>query len=211
MGLLAAAALRRSDAAQQIYRIVGPDGKVTFSDQPPVEASAKAARTRRGQRLRRCRRHRRACPSSCARSASATRSRSTPATTAAPATPAAPCCASRGIPFAEQTVTTNEDIEACKRLSGARLAAAADHRRAAAQGLLGRRVVAVPGRGRLPEELAAAGRLPQPPAARRWWPRSSRASAGRAPRPAPPQQPRTRRRRRSGAAGSNPAGIRSDV
>ena len=27
--------------AQPVYRIVGPDGKVTFSDKPPAESSAK--------------------------------------------------------------------------------------------------------------------------------------------------------------------------
>ena len=29
--------------AQPVYRIVGPDGKVSFSDKPPVEPAAKAA------------------------------------------------------------------------------------------------------------------------------------------------------------------------
>ena len=34
-----------SATAQQVYRIVGPDGKVTFSDQPPVDARGKRAST----------------------------------------------------------------------------------------------------------------------------------------------------------------------
>ena len=29
--------------AQQVFRIVGPDGKVTFSDKPPAEPGARAA------------------------------------------------------------------------------------------------------------------------------------------------------------------------
>ena len=31
--------------AQGVYRIVGPDGKVTFSDRPPADANAQPART----------------------------------------------------------------------------------------------------------------------------------------------------------------------
>ena len=43
MGLLAAAAFSGNDAnAQQVYRIVGADGRVTFSDQPPPDANGKA-------------------------------------------------------------------------------------------------------------------------------------------------------------------------
>ena len=34
-----------SAQAQSVYRIVGPDGKVTFSDRPPADASAQPART----------------------------------------------------------------------------------------------------------------------------------------------------------------------
>ena len=33
--------------AQPVYRIVGPDGKVSFSDKPPVEPAAKAAPDRK--------------------------------------------------------------------------------------------------------------------------------------------------------------------
>jgi hypothetical protein len=41
IGLLALFALQAN--AQQVYRIVGPDGRVTFSDKPPVDAQAKLA------------------------------------------------------------------------------------------------------------------------------------------------------------------------
>lgn len=102
--------------AQQVYRIMEPDGKVTFSDQPPSPISnAKVSATPVG-----------------------------PAGDAAPvALPfelrqiaakypvtlytgdnCAPCGAgrslltSRGIPFTEKTVTTNEDGQALQRLSG---------------------------------------------------------------------------------------------
>src|SRR5687767_4098512 len=43
MGLFAAAAFCGNDAnAQQIYRIVQPDGRVTFTDRRPTEPAAKA-------------------------------------------------------------------------------------------------------------------------------------------------------------------------
>ncbi len=78
-----------SAQAQTIYRIVGPDGKVTFSDKaPPASSKDKAARPPSAQQQR----HSPApCPMSCARWPANTRSRCTAATTAAPAAPAAPC------------------------------------------------------------------------------------------------------------------------
>ena len=104
--------------AQGVYRSVGPDGKVTFSDRAPV-AEAKPL----------------------------LRDNAAPAATAAPAGLAAlpyglrqtaqrfpftlytsaecaPCAGARnmllarGVPFSERTVRNNEDIEALQRLSG---------------------------------------------------------------------------------------------
>ncbi len=102
--------------AQQVYRIVGPDGKVTFSDQPPPPASnAKVSAANAG-------------------AAGGAASAGLPfelrqVATKYPVTlysgdNCAPCGAarsmltSRGIPFAEKTVTTNEDTQALQRLSG---------------------------------------------------------------------------------------------
>ena len=42
---LALASSATTVAAQTIYRITGPDGKVTFSDKPPASADAKATAT----------------------------------------------------------------------------------------------------------------------------------------------------------------------
>lgn len=103
-------------SAQTIFRSVGPDGRVTFSDKPPPSAAAPAAGP------------------SGTRAASAA---------AGPALPyalqqvvnrfpvtlyAGPSCApcdsarqllqSRGVPFAERTVQSNEDLDALRRLSG---------------------------------------------------------------------------------------------
>lgn len=106
--------------AQQLYRSVGPDGKVTFSDKPPVETAppgkASASAPRAGQ--------------------------AAPATAGAPlpfelkqvasrfpvtlytSNDCSPCgtarafLSSRGVPFTERTIVSNDDIDALKRLSG---------------------------------------------------------------------------------------------
>jgi glutaredoxin len=111
-GLLAA-----SDAgAQQIFKSVGPDGHVTFSDRPPAEAGARHG----------------AAPSSPASGEPDSASLPFELRQAAQAYPvtlfAGPDCGpceqgramlkARGIPFSEKTVSTNEDIESLKRLVG---------------------------------------------------------------------------------------------
>jgi glutaredoxin len=103
--------------AQQLYRIVGPDGRVSFSDKPP--------------------------PTSANANVTTGRSASADAAASGPALPfelrnvvqkfpvtiytgkdCTPCDAgrnmlrNRGIPFTERTVESNEDIEALKRLAG---------------------------------------------------------------------------------------------
>jgi glutaredoxin len=119
--LLAAVGLITLHAhAQQVFRIVGPDGKVTFSDKPPEVAA----------------------PPSTQPAAAGARAPST-AAAPAPSLPfalrqvatrypvvlytgknCAPCglgrslLATRGIPFSEKTVNGNDDIDALQRLSG---------------------------------------------------------------------------------------------
>jgi glutaredoxin len=102
--------------AQQVYRIVGPDGKVTFSDQPPPPASNAKVSAANG--------------SSAGGAASAGlpfELRQVAAkypVTLYTGNNCAPCGAgrslltSRGIPFSEKTVTTNEDTQALQRMSG---------------------------------------------------------------------------------------------
>lgn len=103
--------------AQQVYRIVGPDGKVTFSDKPPPDSTTARVAT----------------PSAGAAGGAAgaalpfelrTVAAKYPVTlyTGAncnPCTSARGYLSSRGIPFSERTITTNEDIEALQRISGA--------------------------------------------------------------------------------------------
>jgi glutaredoxin len=100
--------------AQGVYRIVGPDGKVTFSDRPPADASAQPARAA-------------AVPPAAANGALPYELRQTasrfPVTLytgndCPPCTSARNLLTSRGIPFTERTVSSNEDIAALQRLSG---------------------------------------------------------------------------------------------
>lgn len=102
--------------AQQVYRIVGPDGKITFSDQaPPAAAKGKVS----------------AGSSASAKTASTA---SLPfelrkvvgqypvtlytGENCSPCGSARSMLAARGIPFSEKTVGSNDDIQALQRLSG---------------------------------------------------------------------------------------------
>ncbi|MBY0454711.1 MAG: glutaredoxin family protein [Burkholderiaceae bacterium] len=100
--------------AQQVYRIVGPDGKITFSDRAPSNAAA-AATTER--------------PSTGSENTDtglpyglrqiAARFPVTLYTGAdcAPCANARSLLTQRGVPFTERTVSSSEDIEALRRLS----------------------------------------------------------------------------------------------
>jgi glutaredoxin len=119
-GVIAAAGLTATDAnAQQIFRIVGPDGRVTFSDKPPLDPGTKAAPAKVV-----------GMPSSGSGDLSGLPFELRQAASRYPVTlysaPGCGACASgrsmlmgRGIPFAERTVVTNEDIEALKRMGNA--------------------------------------------------------------------------------------------
>ena len=109
LGLLAVAA-----HAQGVYRIVGPDGRVTFSDQPPPSANARPAGSTAGS--------------------GGTGSAQLPfalrqvvsrypvvlytGDNCAPCNSGRNLLSARGVPFTEKTVTTNEDAEALKRMAG---------------------------------------------------------------------------------------------
>lgn len=101
-------------AAQGVYRIVGPDGKVTFSDQPPPNAQAPAARatgapaTGGGAQL----------PFELRQVASRYPVTLYTSSDCAPCNSGRNLLNARGIPYAEKTVTSPEDIEALRRLAG---------------------------------------------------------------------------------------------
>ncbi len=102
--------------AQQVYRIVGPDGRVTFSDKPPATPTGKVTSTDK---------------------TAATNQTGGPAlpfelrqvvgkypVTLYSSSNCAPCdsgrglLSSRGVPFSEKTVTSAQDADALQRLSG---------------------------------------------------------------------------------------------
>ena len=113
---VAALTMLASANAQTVYRIVGPDGKITFSDQPPVQANAKLSPVvplgggggNSGAGL----------PFELRQVVG-----KYPVTLYTGAN-CGPCGAgraylsSRGVPFTERTVTSVEDAEALKRLAG---------------------------------------------------------------------------------------------
>jgi glutaredoxin len=102
--------------AQQVYRIVGADGKVTFSDQPPPAAAGRAG----------------AANLSTAGVGAASAGLPYELRQVAGKYPVTlytgencvPCgsgrsmLTSRGIPFTEKTITTSDDTQALQRLSG---------------------------------------------------------------------------------------------
>lgn len=111
--LLAGAASQAN--AQQVYRIVGPDGKVTFSDKPPAETNTKVT-----------------AATGASGGGVATASlpfelrqvvQKYPVTlytgdNCGPCQSARAMLISRGVPFAEKSVMTFEDSQALQRLSG---------------------------------------------------------------------------------------------
>ena len=120
LALLCAASACNVALAQSVHRIVGPDGKVTFSDRAPSKGAAAADSV--------------VTPGPTPLGAAAASTASLPyelrqVATRFPVTlytssDCVPCNSARnllinrGIPFTERTVSTNEDIDALKRMSG---------------------------------------------------------------------------------------------
>lgn len=118
LAALACASLWTGAVHAQVYRIVGPDGRVTFSDRPPEDARGTPAQTL-------------AIPGGSGGTPVASlpmevrdAANRYPVTLytgndCSPCTTARNFLAGRGIPFTEKTVTTAEDIAALQHLSGA--------------------------------------------------------------------------------------------
>lgn len=110
LGLCAGAAL-----AQPVYRVVGPDGKVTFSDRAPssnaaafTSGSASVGANAGGSSL----------PFALQQVANRFPVTLYTGNDCAPCASARNLLVQRGVPFAERTVSSNEDIAALQRLSG---------------------------------------------------------------------------------------------
>jgi glutaredoxin len=117
LALAGLAAASMGAAAQQVYRIVGPDGRVTFSDRPPPE-TAKATpaptmplpgNTGGGGAL----------PFELRNVAGKYPVTLFTGNDCAPCGAARGFLTRRGIPFNERTVTTGEDADSLERLVGA--------------------------------------------------------------------------------------------
>jgi glutaredoxin len=118
LAALVGCALGAGAANAQVYRIVGPDGRVTFSDRPPPDGKATPAQT---------------VPLGAAAGSVATASLPSEVRNAATRYPVtlytgkdcAPCdqartfLTSRGVPFTEKTVSTEADLRALRNVSGA--------------------------------------------------------------------------------------------
>jgi len=102
-----------SQAQQQIYRSVGPDGKVTFSDQPsPAASKARVTGSSTdGAAVS-------ALPFELRKVAAQYPVTFYASENCAPCASARSLLKARGVPFAEKTVITNEDTQALQRLSG---------------------------------------------------------------------------------------------
>lgn len=104
-----------SAQAQQVYRIVGPDGKVTFSDKAPDKSvpaasvgAVNAAPATSGPAL----------PYELRQVATRYPVTLYTSNECAPCASARNLLVNRGVPFTERTVNTNDDVEALQRLSG---------------------------------------------------------------------------------------------
>ncbi|MBS0608119.1 MAG: glutaredoxin family protein [Proteobacteria bacterium] len=100
--------------AQQVYRIVGPDGKVTFSDRAPAKG-ADPTPVGSGQRAGGSND---ALPYPLRQVATRFPVTLYTGNDCLPCNGARNLLVNRGIPFTERTVASNEDIDALKRLSG---------------------------------------------------------------------------------------------
>jgi glutaredoxin len=114
--IVGCAALWAVPAAAQVFRIVGPDGKVTFSDRPPPDGKATVANTVEmpapaGSGTA-------SLPLALRNVASRFPVTLYTSTDCAPCNTARTFLSLRGVPYAERTVTTDADIDALNKLSG---------------------------------------------------------------------------------------------
>ena len=101
--------------AQPVYRIVGSDGKVTFSDKPPAESKAKVttAASASGGGVANA-----SLPFELRQVAQKYPVTLYTGENCGPCQSARAMLITRGVPFAEKTITTAEDSQALQRLSG---------------------------------------------------------------------------------------------
>jgi glutaredoxin len=101
--------------AQTVYRIVGPDGKVTFSDKPPLTDDKVTATGRNGRPLEL---NTDPLPFELRQPVSRYPVTLYTSATCSPCNSARSLLNTRGIPFTERTVNTPQDGDALNRLGG---------------------------------------------------------------------------------------------
>jgi len=116
LALLCSLAFNGTAQAQQVHRIVGPDGKVTFSDRAPPDGKGTTAATAGGGAAPASSND--ALPYDLRQIANRFPVTLYTGTDCAPCTGARNLLVNRGVPFTERTVGSNEDIETLQRLSG---------------------------------------------------------------------------------------------
>lgn len=116
LAVFAIAALWSTASQAQVYRIVGPDGKVTFSDKPPVTEGASRVGAASGTGSNAAA----GLPYELRQVASKYPVTLYVGDNCGPCGAGRSLLTSRGIPFAEKTVNSNEDGQALQRLSGDR-------------------------------------------------------------------------------------------
>lgn len=109
------ALLATAAQAQQVHRIVGPDGKVTFSDRAPEDKKAQSTvlSTASGGAASNP-----ALPSELRQVASRFPVTLYTGESCSPCQQARQLLVQRGVPFTERSVNTNDDLDALRRLSG---------------------------------------------------------------------------------------------
>lgn len=105
-----------SATAQTVYRIVGADGKVTFSDKPPATRDDKTTATGRGGKALEIGNS--PLPYELNQVAGRFPVTLYTGSNCGPCGAGRTLLSSRGVPYSERTVSTNEDIEALMRISG---------------------------------------------------------------------------------------------
>jgi len=193
--------------AQGVYRIVGPDGKVTFSDRPPADANANAQPARTANEAPAIANG--ALPYELRQVATRFPVTLYTGNDCPPCTSARNLLTSRGVPFTERTVSSNEDIAAFQRLSGGT---------GLPFGTIGGQQLAGFSEGEWVQYLDAAGYPKQSALPRNYRQpaptplvavkAAEPAAAASAPAPAAPSRARPPAPVNDGPSPSNPAGIR---
>jgi glutaredoxin len=114
---LVLATLAGAAGAQSVYRIVGPDGKVSYSDKPPADPGTKAAPTAVSP-LGGTATGLSGLPFELRQVASRYPVTLYTGPDCGPCGSGRAYLASRGVPFTEKSVSTREDLTALQRLSG---------------------------------------------------------------------------------------------